>query len=156
MNMKTFGTMNLVLGLGLMIAAGVAHATPEKWTGEGVLFGRDGAKVGTYHLDLTNTEISTDETRNDVTVTIGNGTILKLSQTTHKSGNSFSIVGDTGNGGGYCFGDGLCQIYVEQSNGTAYAITLIKDSEDQMRLMKTELKNGQATRFFREGLSRVR
>jgi hypothetical protein len=147
--MKTMKTKTVLLGC-MLLTAGTAHASPEKWMGEGTLFNREGIRTGGYQMELINTELNSQETRSDVVVTTEEGEVLRYSQIRYKSGDGFKIVGDNGKGGGYCFTEGLCQIYLQKDPSTAYAITLVKDGEKRMRFMKTELKDGQAVRFFSE------
>ncbi|MBI3535480.1 MAG: hypothetical protein HY072_08375 [Deltaproteobacteria bacterium] len=59
---------------------------------------------------------------------------------------------DHGNGGGYCFGEGLCISYETDTAGQAFTTTIIMDGQSDMRLMRTELHNDKAVRFFREKL----
>ena len=59
---------------------------------------------------------------------------------------------DNGNGGGRCFGEGLCVSYVEDKTGKSFATTIIKDDDNNMRMLRTELDHGKAVRFYREKL----
>lgn len=130
--------------------------TSGTWKGDGALFDRDGKWLSNYSFEVINTQLSPNEFKSEVTVHLPDGKVLQVSQTMTKTGeNSFGIVSTQGNGGGYCFGEGLCQLYISMGNGHGIAITNVSDGDDKMRCMKTELKDGEAIHFFRDKMERV-
>lgn len=87
-----------------------------------------------------------------MTVTLPSGIESQHQCTTSKMIKGWSTQCQNGSGGGLCFGDGLCQSYIENASGQAFATTVIMDKDNSMRLLRTELANGEAVHFFRERL----
>jgi hypothetical protein len=132
-------------------------AIADVWTGTGSLFDGNRNLIATYDLTV-NTETGSDGSRNTaIKVSLPNGSEKLINCQSSGSENKWSKVCDDGMaGGGYYFEKGLISEYVENAGGTAHATTVIFDSDDSMRLLRTELSNGDATRFFVESLTKVR
>lgn len=144
----------LFIALALTLSAPAFAATTEIWEGSGTHFNIDGNPEGTYGLKVENTS-NGKATQSHVTVTLPDGSIRKHQcSMTYSSDSRWKSECDNGFGGGQCLGDGLCASYIEDSNGKAYAMTIVMDSPTAMRLLRTELKNGHAVRFFREKLQK--
>ncbi len=141
-----------LLGLSMSLFAASAHA--ETWVGSGELFGPQGKKLGDYRLEVVSTKLAPDTVQTAVTVTLPGGAQKKYFSESVHGADGWSTTGDHGTGGGHCFGalQDLCQSYTVDADGTAYATTIVFDSPIEMRLLRTELENGVATRFFRENL----
>ena len=141
----------LALLLTLVIAQQAA-ATTTIWKGEGALFNINGKSEGQYELTVTNNKTG-DVTESNIQIKTANGSVIDL-QCTNTAGKdeSWSSQCGHGKGGGRCLGEGLCISYLEESSGKAFATTIAMDGPTDMRLLRTELQNGKAVRFFREKL----
>lgn len=129
-----------------------AAAGTSVWKGEGALFGINGTSQGEYELTVTNTK-SGDVTESNIHIKTAEGSVIDLQCTnTAGSEDSWSSLCGHGKGGGSCFGEGLCISYLDSGNGKAFATTIVMDGAADMRLLRTELQNGKAVRFFREKL----
>ncbi|MBX9767182.1 MAG: hypothetical protein K2X47_07925 [Bdellovibrionales bacterium] len=142
----------LILTLTALLAQTSLAGTPDIWEGDGALFEVHGKPAVTYHLVVENTKTA-DITNTNVTVTLPDGTAIKQQCVmTERTPGKWSSECDHGKGGGSCFGEGLCISYEEDAMGRAFATTIVMDGPSDMRILRTELQNGQATRFFREKL----
>lgn len=143
----------LLLALIVLPAAAVAD---ETWSGEGTLFDRAGKPLGRYGLTLVRTPVKAGVVRHTVTVELPAGKIREMRCTLTLDGESWtSSCADGRQGGGRCFGDGMCLDYLSGPGGQAFATTIAFDGDDRMRMLRTELVEGEAVRFFRETLRRV-
>ncbi|MCB0412212.1 MAG: hypothetical protein KDD22_06780 [Bdellovibrionales bacterium] len=144
----------LILVATLLIGP-VALANPvETWEGDGALFGIDGSQLGTYNLVVENSKQG-DKIDSLVTIALPDGsTHQEQCQITEKTSEQWVSQCSSGEGGGQCYGEGLCMSYVENGNGTAHATTIVFDGPSKMRLLRTELKDGQAVKIFREKLQK--
>src|SRR5262249_31199821 len=98
--------------------------------------------------------VNDHELNSKITITV-KGQTQTYHQTLKDSGeNGFAIESDQGKGGGYCFGEGLCEAYMGTTEH-GFAITIVIDDSNHRRILVTELKNGKATKFVRESLERV-
>lgn len=143
--------MKKVIVLIATLVSSAAFAGTDVWEGSGSLFDLQGQPAGDYQLVVENTT-SGNEIQNLVTVTLADGSFKKLQCIMTKSGDGWTSICDQGQGGGHCFGEGLCISYVADATGKAFATTIVMDGPSDMRLLRTELQNGQAVRFFREKL----
>jgi hypothetical protein len=129
---------------------------PTIWQGQGEEFGADGQASGQYALQQVDTTVDDGVTESAVTITPASGDEIHFTMRISSTGNRFSIKSDyAGTGGGYCFGEGVCQGLVTLPNGHDMALTIIADRPGARRFLGTELVNGQAVRFIRESYSRV-
>ncbi len=127
-------------------------ATTDIWEGSGALFDLNGKANGTYVLVVENAK-NDDKIQSNVTVTLPDVSVRKEQCLMTKTNNeNWKFECNNGKGGGHCFGEGLCISYIETTEGKAYATTIVMDSSSEMRLLRTELKDGKAVRFFREKL----
>jgi hypothetical protein len=135
-----------------LVVAHQATATTSIWKGEGSMFNQTGTNVGQYELTVTNNK-NAEVTESKIQIKTANGNLIEMlcTNTENKDGGWASICGQS-KGGGRCFGEGLCISYSEDGNGKAYATTIVMDGASDMRLLRTELENGKAIRFFREKL----
>lgn len=145
--MKTLKTLILVM----ILTSYAASASIETWEGQGDFFNLNGDLVSSYSLKVENNKTSPDQTESQITITLSDGTVR-----TDKCSISYGKKGWTSQcsntqGGGQCYGQGLCQSYMENGN-TAYATTIVMDGPKQMRLLRTQLVNGEAASFSREKL----
>ena len=126
-------------------------AATDIWEGPGQLFDLNGQPAGAYNLVVEVTKNGV-QTETHVKVALSDGTQIQRTCTSTSLGVGWSSKCDYGTGGGYCFGEGLCLSYEEDASGRAFATTIVMDGPNDMRLVRTELQNGQAVRFFREKL----
>ncbi len=135
----------------LVLSAQTSWAT-DVWEGAGAYFDINGNQEGEYTLHLENVQQG-DKVLSTATVTLSDGSSRKqqclLSEMSPKG---WSALCDNGNGGASCMGEGLCVSYVKNAAGIAYATTIVNDGPSNMRLLRTELRNEKAVRFFREKL----
>lgn len=155
MNMKTT-TLMAVLAFPLMQARAEPHRHLGTWEGHGTSFGLDGKPTGDFHITLTRAQVAEGVVETTGTVTLPSGERLPIQQTTVARDTGYRLVTAKGKGGGYCFGEGLCQGYEEGTDGRGTAHTLILDGEERMRVLITELNQGKAVRFMRQSLTRKR
>lgn len=141
----------LVLTALLLVAQTTFAATTDIWEGSGTLFNLQADPVSDYQLVVENTK-SPLQTDSHVTVTLKDGTVIHQNCVHKDTPKGFQTTCDKSSGGGFCMGEGLCMSYVADQAGKAFATTIIKDGASDMRLVRTELKNGQAVQFFREKL----
>ena len=142
----------LIIALALVASPATFAASTDIWEGPGSLFDVQGNPLSTYSLVVENIK-NGNQIQSNVTVTLPDGTIHKQQcLMTETSQDGWKSDCDHGKGGGHCFGEGLCISYEEDSTGKAYATTIVMDGPTDMRLLRTELQNGQAVRFFREKL----
>jgi hypothetical protein len=131
-------------------------ALADVWTGSGSLYDSNRNLIGTYDLTV-NMETTADGSRTTaVKVTLPDGTEKHINCQSSGSENKWSKTCDDGMaGGGYYFDRGLISEYVENADGLGQATTIILDSENEMRLLRTELRDNDASRFFVESLTKV-
>jgi len=154
-NKRTIGEITmktLILAMTLIASQHSFAGSTDVWEGPGSLFDVKGNATSTYNLVVENTK-SGSQIQSNVTVTLPDGTTHKQQcLMTETSQDGWTSKCDHGNGGGPCFGGGFCISYVSNSTGKAYATTIVMDGPSDMRLLRTELQNGQAVQFFREKL----
>ena len=145
----------IIATLATLWTGGIALA--DVWTGSGSLFDGNRNLIGTYDLTV-NMETAADGSRSTaVTVKLTDGTEKHINCQSNGTENKWSKTCDDGMaGGGYYFENGLISEYVENAEGLAHATTIIFDSDNDMRLLRTELRGNDATRFFVESLTKVR
>jgi len=131
-------------------------ALADIWIGNGSLYDGNRNLISTYELTV-NTETRADGSRSTVVrVSLPDGTEKLINCQSSGSENKWSKICDDGMaGGGYYFEKGLISEFVEKDD-VAHATTVIFDSEDSMRILRTELSGNEATRFFVESLTKVR
>jgi hypothetical protein len=152
----------LLLGVMVSLFAGHSSASsspapiPEAhvWKGSGTRYDISKMEQGTYELTLEIQKLSPQEQKSVATVTLATGEVMIISCSQVNSERGWSLECSNGKGGGYCFDQGMCQNYVADADGRAYATTLSFDGKDSMRLLRTELLNGKAVGFFAETLKR--
>ena len=145
---------SLILGTTFLATQASFAAPTSTWEGSGSVFDSKGGLISDYKLIVENTQ-SESTIQRDVSVTLADGKILKKHCSVNKKNeDGWTSDCDFGKGGGHCFGQGLCISYEEGFNGKNYASTIVMDSPKEMRLLRTELKDGQPVRFFRERLTK--
>lgn len=138
-----------------LISAQQSFAATDIWKGQGSVFGTKDETQSNYELTVKNTHKG-ERTDSEITVQLPNGTQINLTCTnnsdSHGKSSSWSSECSHGKGGGRCFGEGLCISYLEDASGKAFATTIAMDGPSKMRLLRTELQNGKAVKFYREVL----
>jgi hypothetical protein len=125
------------------------------WEGTGTASEVSGRDLGTFTVSLTRKSTGTGKMRADGKVVLAGGKEIVLWQEVEDHGGSgFRITSNNGSGGGQCFANGLCQTYEKGADGHAFATTIAKDGSDKLRVLVTELENGQAVRFFQQTLQK--
>lgn len=144
--------MKTLAALLTLVIVQQAAAGTSVWKGEGALFGTNGTNQGEYELTVTNTK-NGDVTESKIHIKTAEGSVIDMQCTNTAADNgSWSSQCNHGKGGGSCFGEGLCISYLDSGSGKAFATTVVMDGASDMRLLRTELQNGKAVRFFREKL----
>ncbi len=149
--------MGWVVGAALVTSvssfAGVTSGAGT-WKGFGAKFDRNGSQVGEFAIEMVSEAVGKHELKSKITVTIKDHSETHVQTLKDSGNNGFDIESDHGEGGGYCFGKGLCEAYMgTQTHG--FAITIIMDGPDSRRMLVTELENGNAVNFIRESLERL-
>ncbi len=133
--------------------------TKEVWKGSGAVFDQNGKQLASYELEVSIEEKSPGLRNRLVKVTMADGSVDEIVCSMRGDDDAWSVSCEsdatTTKGGGYCFGEGLCQEYEEVSPTHAFATTVIEDDDNGLRLMRTELRNGVAVAFYREKLRSV-
>ena len=150
--------MKFVLALVALTFAGadLALADSTVWQGQGQLYDAQRAPLSTYNVQVNIDSVSATSELRRVSVTNAQGVVLyQDSCTVDKDGNRWRTVCSHSNGGGYYFDHGLAQEYVTGDSGADYVTQIVIDSPTAMRLMRTELRAGAATKFFVETLAKI-
>jgi hypothetical protein len=141
-----------VLGATSGFATGVTDSA-GRWQGKGTSFGLDGAPIGSFSIGEVSEANGDHRLESKITI-LADGQAQTFQQVLEDADRGFHITSDQGNGGGYCFGQGLCEAYL----GTAdhgYAVSITLDGPDHRRMLVTEIRNGRAVKFVRESLQRL-
>lgn len=157
--MKKRMTFN-ILAVAIFAFAGCAISTnqakadgPQLWRGTGVLFAADGTPQGDYALELSIDKLDNGELDQKIKVSMPEQKPILMSQRISAVEKGFKITSDVGNGGGLDLGDGFFTTYTTDDKGVTFASSIFAEN-DQMRILRYELHNGKAVRFFRETLNR--
>lgn len=120
----------------------------ETWQGRGAVFDAEGHALGNYDVRM---EKRRREGGLDihVVVSLPDGREMTFDQSVEGPRERFAIHGTSGEGGGFDLGEGVMMTYVE-GGGKSFAQTIIRDSDTRQRMVRTELENGEAVRFYRE------
>lgn len=146
--------MKTILFTLALTSAQFSLAATDIWKGQGTVFGFKNDVQSNYDLIVKNTK-NGEKTASEILILLPDGNNINLSCTNNTSSdNSWTSDCTQGQGGGRCFGEGLCISYLENKNGKAYATTIVMDGPKKMRLLRTELQNGRAVKFYRENLQK--
>ena len=74
---------------------------------------------------------------------------MVITQRLQQGDGGFAISSDAGDGGGLDLGEGFITTYTTNDEGVAFASSIFVDG-DRMRILRYELRDGQAVRIFRE------
>ena len=141
----------LFLALGISMAQAVAAApSAQHHHGIGSMLDFKGTVSSSYEVDLVISEVSPGVRDQDITVRLPDGKQFTMHQRSERSGNSLRITTAHGTGYGTDLGDGVLATYTPGPEGAAYAQTMVLLADETLRLVRTELRNGKAVRFFRE------
>ena len=113
----------------------------------------DGTHQADYEVELTRTPLGEGSFDHQIRVSLPEGQTRQMSQRVEATERGFRIISEDGNGGGHDLGDGFLTTYTEDGEGTAFASSIFMDG-DEMRILRYELNDGEAVRFFRERYSR--
>jgi hypothetical protein len=163
--MKTNGFALVALSTSLVVAAvglsapRLAHADAAAdeglgtWEGVGLATEVDGTVVGPFTVAITRRTLAGGGVRADGKIHTGNGKdIVFWQETIQRGGGRFKVTSNLGAGGGACFANGICQSLEQRADGHAFASTIAKDGPDKVRVLVTELKDGNAVRFYAQTL----
>jgi hypothetical protein len=135
-------------------AAGITDGLGT-WEGSGTASEISGKDLGPFTVSITRKSAGAGKVRADGKVTLAGGKEIIFWQDIEDHGSSgFRVTSNNGSGGGQCFANGLCQSYEKRADGHAFATTIAKDDGDKLRVLITELENGQAVRFFQQTLKK--
>jgi hypothetical protein len=125
------------------------------WTGKGSVIAVDGQDLGEFTVEVDRTTVDARTVDVQGKVTLASGQVIAFSERQIAgTAGGFRIESSAGKGGGRCFGDGLCQTYVETGADTARASYMAADGSEKLRVLITELDHGRAVRFIRQTLTR--
>lgn len=152
---KILGT--LVLSSILSMATS-AQTGSQLWHGTGTVFLPGGQKQGSYSVDVAIQQITANVTTSKATVTMSDGSTETITQTMTKAADgSVQIKSSEGQGGGACYGENLCEFYIEnKACHRALAITVAVDDDGSRRDLITVLKGGKAVSILSEKLVQVK
>jgi hypothetical protein len=149
-----FSTLLLALLCAGRADARITEGTGH-WTGKGNVIAVDGEDLGEFTVEVDRSVVDARTVDVHGKVMLPGGKVLEFTERqTAGENNGFVIESSQGKGGGRCFGDGLCQTYVETGTDTARATTIAVDGANRMRVLITELDHGRAVRFIRQSLTR--
>jgi hypothetical protein len=124
----------------------------DTWEGTGTVTQAHGNDSSKYSL-LVEKEKGEGSSVTHVTVTLADGTTQQhVCKMIEGSQGSWKSECDHGSGGGRCLTEGLCISYEDAGAGKAFATNIVMDGPKDMRLLRTELQDGKAVRFFSEKL----
>lgn len=125
------------------------------WTGSGHSYSPDGKELGGYKVEVVSTASGANDLETVTTITADDGTKKVITQKLKLGQDKWSDSSNLGEGGGACYGDGLCQNYLADAHGMAYATTIVHNGPDHQRQLTTVLENGKAIKVLRQNLDRV-
>ena len=147
--------MKKLILLALALPA-LAFASPSAaaghWTGGGATYDAAGHEIDQFVISLVNTNPDPGTVESNAVITLAGGKTENYWQKITMRETGFTIETADGKGGGYCFGEGVCQSYVGDARH-GVATTIIYDSQSAMRLLSTELDNGRPVHFIRQRLN---
>jgi|GEM_PF-3437509 len=152
--MKMTAFLSLFL-LSLPASAGITDGLGQ-WKGTGATFDQTGHEGPAFTIELERSSPSAGIVDAVGKVTLADGHIIAIRQKTTVRGNGFALETNRGNGGGHCFGAGMCSTYEDAGNEHGFATTIILDGDDKLRMLTTELDHGMPVRYFRQTLTRIR
>lgn len=146
--------VTLLAGQGLASSSQVKFPDTQVWKGSGTRYDISKMVQDTYELTVEVQKLSGQEQKSVASVVLSTGEVVVITCNQVNANQGWSLDCSNGKGGGYCFDQGMCQNYVADASGRAYATTLSFDGQDFMRLLRTEMLNGKAVGFFAETLKR--
>lgn len=154
---RHLGSIGVLVGLMVspLLAADLGADKAEIWGGEGATFMPNGTPLDTFQVKvvLTKKENGVIDSEATITKAADGSTKIISQQITPTRPNSFTIESNLGKGGGSCYGEGLCESYVADAEGKAFATTIVHDSKNARRYLTTELEQGKATKIIRQKLT---
>jgi len=159
MNTRT-GSMTVALAFLAIGATGSANATCDEglgtWQGAGTASEVSGKDLGAFTVTVTRKLLSDGHVRADGIVMLANHQRIDFWQEFENKGpHAFRIKSNHGTGGGRCFENGLCQSLEQSSDGHAFATTIAPDGTNRIRVLITELEQGQPVRFYQQTLTKI-
>lgn len=125
-------------------------AGDKTWIGEGTVFDEQARPTGDYDVRLEQHPTGEGRIEQTVRITLPDGSTKEFTQQLAQRGRHLEIRSQQARGGGLDLGDGMLHTYVETGEGCAQAQTIAMDGDERMRIVRTELEDGEAVRFFRE------
>lgn len=159
MNMGIQGIAALLV-VSAIAVSGSARATSDEqglgvWEGSGTASEASGKDLGAFNVTVTRKLVSTGHVRADGIVLLANHQRIDFWQEfEHKGPHAFRITSNHGSGGGRCFENGLCQSLEQSADGRAFATTIAPDGTNRIRVLITELNQGQPVRFYQQTLTK--
>jgi hypothetical protein len=123
------------------------------WEGRGVSHDRAGEPLGAFEISLERRAVGAI-VRTEGTVTLADGRRIPFWQELEPGKRGFRLRSGHGEGGGRCFGNGMCQTY-EVKDDSAVATTIAMDGPASIRVLVTELERGVAVRFAEQSLQKT-
>ena len=151
-------SVSLLAAVGLSLPRLARAESPESlgtWEGTGTTSEIDGKQRGPFTIVLTRTSLGAGSVRADGKIRTSDGKEIVFWQETNERGaGRFRLTSSFGSGGGICFANGICQSLEQRADGHSFASTIVKDGPDHLRVLVTELKDGQAVRFHAQTLAK--
>jgi hypothetical protein len=123
------------------------------WEGSGIASDVAGTQQTPFTVTLVRRGTAANVVRTDGTIHMKDGKDVTFwDEHVEQAGGACTVTGSLGHGGGRCFANHMCQLYVDRGDGHAFATTIAIDSAEKMRVLVTELENGKAARFFSQQL----
>lgn len=138
-----------------LMGAGVAVASD--WHGEGSVYDKERHLLSTYQIDLSKADRADGAMDIDVVLTFPDNSTKVIHCVRTGGEESWGKQCDDGtSGGGFLLDHGLASEYTSNADGIGYSSTFVFDADGGMRIMRYELKDGDAVRFFVESLYPVK
>lgn len=125
------------------------------WNGTGQVYALDGTSQGSYAVQLIDTLQNDGSIESKVDVAIPGAPNKQFDMVLRDTGKGFTMNSTDGSGGFTCLEKGLCEGYYGDAQGNGVAMTLIVDSPNSFRSLKTELQGFKAVRLFLEKYTRA-
>ena len=126
----------------------------DVWSGTGKQYDNHAQLKGEYDLVVTVDETGENLKAIEVRVTANGQIVHEETCAMETDGDAWIKTCPNGEGGGTYFDFGLASEYFQAKSGNSFATQIILDSDSEMRLMRTELKDGAPVHFYVESLKK--
>ena len=131
--MKLFTALSLAAVLSTPVMA-------DTWVGSGTMYSPDREPMATYDVVVEQSAPVAGQITSNIEVTDESGDVMTLTCDVFMFTKAWrKTCSDGQEGGGYSFDLGMATEYTNLPDGRSFATTLINDSEDAIRILRTEL-----------------